>query len=120
MFAAPIIQSAHFYRPSCTFYTQGGLGANGLTMRQNARRYGSVCAMKEVMPLYTRVLVSQHGFRHEYTVVDRISHGSDIDIYSLRSFCLIAGTDGARIGRLNVSIRVVGRARKSTVRRRRA
>ena len=117
MFAAPIIQSAHFYRPSCTFYTQGGLGANGLTMRQNARRYGSVCAMNSV-PLYTRILVSRHGFRHEYTVVDRIGHGSDIDIYSLRSFCLIAGEDGARIGRLNVSIRVVGRARKSTVRRR--
>ncbi len=92
---------------SATFFTQPGMAANGHSMASNVARYGHVCAYNRC-PLGRTLLVSRGGRRVRCVVVDRIGHGSDLDVYGARVFALLAGKDARRVGRVQVHVRVLG------------
>lgn len=99
--------SRHGGALSTTFYENDGLAANGRTYTENTRLYGATCASNR-HPLGTILqLPSRSGGYVRVTVVDRIGHGTDLDL-NVQGAKAVMGYGYRRVGRISVHPSVVG------------
>ena len=91
-------------RPACTFYTDSSRRkcSNGLTYRQNARKYRYFVASNHYRLGSCVPLTSRYGHARAY-VVDRVGHGTDFDA-NINLAKVLLGRHYRDVGRVTVRV----------------